>query len=64
MGKMSDRRRKKKKKLKKLANYMKSLISIRPRIPTPPTGSAFKSIKDYDRKQNKKAIDRELDENK
>jgi len=62
MGKMAERRRKKKKKKSKLAKLIKSLNFMKPRIPIPPPGCAFKSKKDYDRSENKKIIDGELDE--
>lgn len=61
MGKMSSRRRKAKKMKNKLAKFMKSLIKIKPRIPVAPAGSRFKSKKDYDRKENKKVVQKELD---
>jgi len=60
MGKMSCRRRKAKKMKNKLAKLMKSLIKIKPRIPVAPAGSRFKSKKDYDRKENNKVINKEL----
>lgn len=59
MGKMAKRRRRAKKK-KSLSKLIESLKKIKARIPTPPTGSAFKTKKDYDRKNNKKAIEKEL----
>lgn len=59
---MAERRRKKKKKKNKLAKLIKSLDFFKPRVPVPPTGSAFKSVKDYDRSNNKKIIDDGLDE--
>ncbi len=63
VGKMADRKRKIKKAKNKLAKFMKSLILIKPRIPVPPSGYSFKSDRDYDRRQNKKAIQKELDDN-
>jgi len=56
------RRRKAKKTRKTLSNLMKSLENIKPRVPVPPTGVAFGSIKDYNRKDNKKAIREGLDD--
>ena len=41
---------------------MESLKNIKIRIPTPPTGTAFKSIKDYNRRNNKKSIEEGLDD--
>lgn len=38
---------------------MKSLSLLKLRIPIPPIGSIFKTNKDYDRKQNKRIIKRE-----
>lgn len=63
MGKMSERRRKKRKKLQQLAKYMKSLFTIKPRIPVAPPSITFKTKKDYNRSQNKKTISKELDKN-
>ena len=62
MGKMVKRRRKTKKKRKTIHKLMESLKNIKIRIPTPPTGTAFKSIKDYNRRNNKKSIEEGLDD--
>ena len=56
MGKVAERRRKAKKKRKTIANLIELLKNIKIRVKTPPTGHAFKSEKDYDRKRNKKII--------
>jgi len=63
MGKMTKRSRKKKKAKNKLAKLMESLSFLKTRIPTPPSGFSFKSKKDYDRRDNKKAVNRALNEN-
>ena len=62
MSKMAKRRRKAKKNRKTIANLTKSLNNIKPRVPVPPPGSAFKSIRDYDRRSNKRAVKAGLDE--
>lgn len=62
MGKMAKRQRKKKKAKKKLAKFMESLSFIKPRAPVPPPGFSFKSKKDYDRRDNKKAVDKAMNE--
>ena len=56
------RRRKTKKNKKTIPKLLELLKNIKIRIPTPPTGSIFKSIKDYDRRNNKKSIKEGLDE--
>lgn len=61
MPKIAKRRKKTKKKKKTISKLMKSLKNIKIRIPTPPTGTAFKSIKDYNRRDNKKSIEDEID---
>jgi hypothetical protein len=53
---MLKRRRKAKKTRKTVSNLLKKLANIKPRVPQTPTGSAFASIKDYKRKNNKKAV--------
>ena len=60
MGKSADRRRKAKKAKKKKAKLLKSLDTLKFRIPTPPPGFSFKSKKDYNRDDNRKAIDKSL----
>ena len=63
MGKMSDRRRKKRKFKTKLSKLMKSLKdAIKIRIPYAKAGTAFKSPKDYNKKQNKEAIEKAMKE--
>jgi hypothetical protein len=59
---MAKRRRKAKKNRKTIAKLMESLKNIKIRVKLPPVGSAFKSIKDYNRKNNKKAVDEGLSE--
>lgn len=56
------RRRKAKKSRKTIAKLIELLKNFKPRIGITPTGSAFKSIKDYNRKNNKKAVRDGLDE--
>lgn len=56
---------KSKNKKGKIANkdkLLKLLKSIRPRIPVPRPGVAFKSKKDYNRSDNKTIIRRELND--
>ena len=60
MGKMNDRRRRATKAKNKLKKRLKSLDSLPFRKPTAKAGWAFKSKKDYDRKQNKKIVDKEM----
>ena len=62
MSKMAKRRRKAKKKAKTMSNLMKSLKNVKVRVPVPPVGSSFTSIKDYDRRNNKIAIKEGLDD--
>ncbi len=62
MSKMAKRRRKAKKTRKTVSNLMKLLANIKPRVPVPPVGSSFASIKDYDRRDNKKAVQDEIDD--
>jgi hypothetical protein len=63
MGKMAKRRQKKKKAKKKLSELMNSgNFFQKPRVPVPPSTKAFKSKKDYDRSENKKVVEKELDE--
>lgn len=62
MSKMAKRRRKAKKTRKTVSNLMKLLANIKPRCPIPPVGTSFASIKDYHRKNNKKAVDEGLDD--
>lgn len=45
-----------------MSKLMELLKNIKIRIPTPPTGSAFKSIKDYNRRNNKKLEKEGLDD--
>lgn len=59
MSKMAKRRKKAKKNKKTIANLIKSLKNIKMRIPTPPPGISFKSIRDYNRRNNKKIIKEE-----
>ena len=56
MSKMLKRRRKAKKTRKTVANLSKILENIKPRVPQTPVGEAFGSIKDYNRKDNRKAV--------
>jgi hypothetical protein len=45
-----------------MANLVKKLKNVKVRIPPPPTGTSFKSIKDYNRRHNKKFVGEGLDE--
>ena len=58
MNKMNKRN----KKRRKLSKLTKELKPLKKRIPVPPVGHAFKTKKDYDRSENKKIIEKELDE--
>lgn len=62
MSKSMKRRKKTKKSKKTISNLMKSLKNIKIRIPTPPSGTTFKSIKDYNRSHNKKTTQEGLDD--
>ena len=62
MSKSAKRRRKAKKNRKTISNLMKSLQNIKIRVPVPPVGTSFASIKDYNRTDNKKAVEDGLDE--
>jgi len=62
MGKMAKRKRKSKKKKNSLAKALESLKLFIGRIPTPPPTKAFKSKKDYKRKNNKEIVERELND--
>jgi len=62
MSKMAKRRRKARKSKKTIAKLIESLKNIKIRGKIPPVGSAFKSIKDYNRKNNKKAVDEGMNE--
>lgn len=59
---MIKRRRKARKNKKTIPKLLKLLENIKIRIPTPPTGTSFKSIKDYDRRDNKKSVEEGMDE--
>ena len=52
----------KRRKRRKLSKLLKTLPELKKRIPIAPPNMAFKSKKDYNRSENKKAIKRELDE--
>ena len=52
----------KRSKRRKLSKLLKSMKEIKKRIPTCKGGYAFKSPRDYDRKENKKIIDKELND--
>jgi hypothetical protein len=62
MRKSMKRRRKAKKTRKTIANLIDLLKNIKIRVQIPPVGHAFKSIKDYNRKDNKKAAKDGLDD--
>ena len=62
MSKMAKRRRKAKKTRKTISNLLKQLENIKPRCPIPPVGTSFASIKDYRRRNNKKAVDEGLED--
>lgn len=62
MSKMAKRRRKAKKTRKTVSNLLKKLANIKPRVPQTPTGDAFATIRDYKRKDNKKAVEEGLNE--
>lgn len=62
MGKMAKRRRKAKKNKKTLAKLIESLKNIKIRVKLPPVGTAFRSKKDYDRRNNKKSVEEGLNE--
>lgn len=53
----------KKRKRRKLSKLLKSLPKVKIRIPIAPPGYSHKTKKDYDRRQNKKAVEREMDGN-
>lgn len=62
--KCKKRRRTAVKTKKKAAKSLKNLQNIKPRVPTAPGGTIFKSNKDYDRSKNKAIIDKaRIDEN-
>ena len=52
----------KRSKRRKLSKLLKSMKEVKKRIPTCKGGFAFKSPKDYDRKDNKKAVEKELND--
>lgn len=62
MSKMAKRRRKTKKNRMTESKYLKLLGNIKPRVPQTPVGDVFSSIKDYNRKENKKAVEDGLNE--
>ena len=62
MAKMAKRRRKAKKNRKTLSNLMKKLKNIKIRVPIPPVGSRFKSIKDFNRQNNKLKAKKEVED--
>lgn len=49
-------------KRRKLSKLLKSIKEIKIRIPTCKGGYAFKSKKDYDRSQNSKIIEKQLND--
>lgn len=60
---MTNKPKNKKKLQKKLSKLMKiGKIFIKPRIPIPPPTKTFKSIKDYNRSNNKKIMENEFDD--
>lgn len=62
MGKMAKRRRKMKKNRKTLPKLLELLKNIKIRVPSPPVGTAFKSKKAYNRRNNKKVAQEEMNE--
>lgn len=62
MAKKKQSKSNKRSKRRKLSKLLKSIQTIKKRIPTSKGGFAFKSQKDYDRKQNKKIIEKELND--
>lgn len=63
---MADRRRKAKKNKKTLSQLKQAVESIakNQKAPTPPPGFAHNSKKDYNRKDNKKIIEKALDDDR
>lgn len=61
---MSNKKSKSQKRIKrrKLSKLLKELPELKKRIPTPPPTKFFKSKKDYDRSQNKKIVEKELND--
>lgn len=57
---MAKRRRKMKKCRKTLPKLLEILNNIKIRVPVPPVGAVFKSKKDYNRRNNKKIVEKEL----
>jgi hypothetical protein len=62
MAKNKQSKSDKRNKRRKLSKLLKSIQDVKPRIPTCKGGHAFKSQKDYDRKNNKKIIEKELND--
>jgi len=52
----------KRNKRRKLSKLLKNIPELKQRIPTCKGGHAFKSKKDYNRKNNKKIIEKELND--
>lgn len=52
----------KRSKRRKLSKLLKNIPDLKIRIPTSKGGYAFKSPKDYNRKENTKIIEKELNE--
>lgn len=63
MSKLAKARRKVMKNSNTLPKLMELLKNIKIRIPTPPPGTSFASVKDYNRRDNKKAVKDGMDEN-
>jgi len=59
---MAKRRRKAKKNRKTIANLKELLKNIKVRVPIPPVGCRFKSIKDFNRQHNKKMTKKEVED--
>lgn len=53
---------KKRSKRRKLSKLLKAMKEVKKRLPTCKGGYAFKSPKDYNRKENKEIVKRELSE--
>lgn len=62
MAKKKQSKSDKRNKRRKLSKLLKNLEIPKKRLPTSKGGYAFKSKKDYDRKENKKIVEKELND--
>lgn len=62
MAKKKTSKSSKRSKRRKLSKLLKSMKEFKSRIPTCKGGFAFKSKKSYDRKENKKILDKETND--